>query len=193
WRDAGTRFAGGTLPGLESKLGYLHRLGVTAIWISPIFKQVNADDSYHGYGIQDFLEVDPHFGTREDLRRLVRAAHELGIRVVLDIIVNHCGDVFRYRDGDPVWGGGTFAVRGFRDNRGDASLPFGPVEPADLPRAFPDGAIWPAEFQSPEAFTCEGRIRNFDSFPEFADGDFFSLKDLHHGERCIVDGVEAVD
>ncbi len=164
WRDAGARFVGGTLSGLESKLGYLQRLGVTAIWISPIFKQVRADNSYHGYGIQNFLDVDPHFGSREDLRRLVQTAHGMGIRVILDIILNHCGDVF-----------------------------FGPIDPVDLPRAFPDGAIWPAEFQRPETFTREGRIENFDFFPEFADGDFFSLKDLHHGERRIVDGVDAID
>ncbi len=193
WRDAGTRFVGGTLSGLESKLGYLQRLGVTAIWISPIFKQVRADDSYHGYGIQNFLDVDPHFGSREDLRRLVQTAHGMGIRVILDIILNHCGDVFRYRDGDPAWSGQKLPVGGFRDNQGTASLPFGPIDAADLPRAFPDGAIWPAEFQRPETFTCEGYIRNFDFFPEFADGDFFSLKDLHHGERRIVDGVDAID
>jgi glycosidase len=193
WRDAGTRFVGGTLTGLESKLGYLQRLGVTAIWISPIFKQVRADGSYHGYAIQNFLDVDPRFGSREDLRRLVQTAHGLGIRVVLDIILNHCGDVFRYRDGDPAWSGQKFPVAGFRDDQGTASLPFGPIDPADLPHAFPDGAIWPAEFQDPETFTCEGHIRNFDVFPEFADGDFFSLKDLHHGERRIRDGVDAID
>jgi len=193
WRDAGTRFVGGTLSGLESKLGYLQRLGVTAIWISPIFKQVRADDSYHGYGIQNFLDVDPHFGNREDLRRLVQTAHGLGIRVILDVILNHCGDVFRYRDGDPAWSGQKFPVGGFRDNQGATSLPFGPIDPTDLSRALPDGAIWPAEFQRPETFTREGHIRNFDFFPELADGDFFSLKDLHHGERRIVDGVDAID
>jgi len=193
WRDAGARFVGGTLSGLESKLGYLRRLGVTAIWISPIFKQVRADESYHGYGIQNFLEVDPHFGSREDLRGLVQTAHGLGIRVILDIILNHSGDVFRYRDGDPAWSGQKFLVGGFRDNQGTTSLPFGPIGPVDLPHAYPDGAIWPAELQCPEAFTREGQIRNFDSFPEFADGDFFSLKDLHHGERRIVDGVDAID
>src|SRR5262245_5548364 len=193
WREAGTRFVGGTLSGIESKLGYLQRLGVTAIWISPIFKQVRADNTYHGYGIQNFLDVDPHFGSRDDLSRLVQTAHGLGIRVILDIILNHSGDVFRYRDGDPAWNGQKFPVGGFRDNQGTASLPFGPIGPADLPNAFPDGAIWPAEFQSPETFTCEGSIQNFDFFPEFADGDFFSLKDLHHGERHVVDGVEAID
>ncbi len=193
WREAGTRFVGGTLSGLESKLGYLSRLGVTAIWISPIFKQVAADNSYHGYGIQHFLEVDPHFGTRKDLCRLVQTAHAQGIRIILDIILNHSGDVFRYRDGDPAWNGQKFPVRGFRDAQGAAVLPFSPVDLAVFPNAFPDGAIWPGEFQSPDSFTREGQIRNFDFFPEFADGDFFGLKDLHHGERRIVNGVDQID
>src|SRR5262249_13020686 len=86
WRDAGKIFVGGTLAGVESKLGYLQRMGVTAVWLSPIFKQVNADNTYHGYGIQHFLDVDPHFGTRDDLRHLVDTAHSMGIRVILDII-----------------------------------------------------------------------------------------------------------
>ena len=193
WRDAGTRFVGGTLSGLLSKLGYLKRLGVTAVWVSPIFKQVAADNSYHGYGIQDFLDVDPHFGTREDLRRVVATAHGMGIRVILDVILNHAGDVFRYEGGDPVWSGQTFAVRGFRDAQGAPALPFGPVDLGAHPQAFPDGALWPSEFQAEHTFTRQGQIRNFDHFPEFADGDFFGLKDLHHGERRLVDGVDRLE
>src|ERR1700704_2245465 len=121
WRDAGNVFVGGNLRGLTSKLGYLHRLGVTAIWLSPVFKQVNADNSYHGYGIQNFFDVDPHFGTRDDLRDMVKTAHENGIRVVLDIILNHTGQVYVYDpdryptdDGqghtfnDPRWDGNPY-------------------------------------------------------------------------------------
>lgn len=194
WRTAGTRFVGGTLAGLRSKLGYLKRLGITAIWVSPIFKQVHADlSSYHGYGVQDFLDIDPHFGTRQDLFDLVREAHGLGIRVILDIILNHSGDVFRYRDEQPAWNGGTFSVAGFRDARGNVTLPFGPVDLGAHPDAHPDGAIWPKEFQDPDGFTREGRIKNFDFFPEFADGDFFDFKDLHHGVRRIENGVDQID
>jgi glycosidase len=184
WRDAGKVFVGGTLAGVESKLGYLQRLGVTAVWLSPIFKQVNADNTYHGYGIQHFLDVDPHFGSRDDLKRLVQAAHSLGIRVILDIIVNHSGDVFRYVADNPSWNGQTFAVRGFRDAQGNPTLPFGPVDLTAHPDAFPDAAVWPLEFQTPDAFTQEGHINDFDAFREYADGDFFSLKDLHHGDRA---------
>jgi glycosidase len=96
WVRAGQAFCGGTLAGLTTKVGYLARLGVSALWISPIFKQLASRDTYHGYGIQDFLDVDPRFGTREDLRALVETAHAHGIRVVLDIILNHTGDVFAY-------------------------------------------------------------------------------------------------
>lgn len=88
----------GTLKGLRSKLGYLRRLGVTAIWISPGFKQAPFEATYHGYGIQNFLDVDPHFGTREDLRDLVDAAHQQGIYCILDIILNHAANVFGYQD-----------------------------------------------------------------------------------------------
>lgn len=193
WRDAGTNFAGGTLNGLESKLGYLKRLGVTVLWISPVFKQVNADNSYHGYGIQHFLDVDPHFGTRDDLRRLVATAHSMGIRTILDIILNHSGDVFRYEQDNPSWNGEQFPVRGFRDAVGNPTVPFAPIDPGIHPDAFPDAAIWPSQFQTPGTFTRGGHINNFDFFPEFTDGDFFGLKDLHHGERRLVNGVDQID
>jgi glycosidase len=96
WRDAGERFVGGTLNGLTSKIGYLKRLGATAIWVSPVFKQVAFKETFHGYGIQNFLDVHDRFGTREDLKTMVRMAHAHGIRVILDIILNHTGDVFAY-------------------------------------------------------------------------------------------------
>src|SRR5262245_10588475 len=89
WFRAGDGWQGGTLKGLKSRLGYLRRLGVTALWVSPIFRQVAFEPSYHGYGIQNFLDVDPHFGTREEFREFVRSAHEQGIYVILDIIAHH--------------------------------------------------------------------------------------------------------
>ena len=70
WLSAGNGWQGGTLAGLKSKLGYLRRLGITALWVSPIFRQVAFEPSYHGYGIQNFLDVDPHFGTRDGVPRL---------------------------------------------------------------------------------------------------------------------------
>lgn len=195
WREAGGAWNGGTLQGLTSKLGYLKRLGVTAVWVSPVFRQVAFHPTYHGYGIQNFLDVDAHFGTRADLKEMVRVAHENGIYVVLDIILNHSGDVFGYDpdryptpspDGgtflDPRWDGNSYDVAGFRDQSGAASLPFGALTPAVGAAAWPDGAIWPTEFQQAGGFTRKGRIDNWDHDPEFREGDFFDLKDIALGQ-----------
>ena len=195
WRDAGGRYVGGTLVGVTSKLGYLRRMGVTAIWLSPIFKQVAFQQTYHGYGIQDYLQVNPRFGTADDLKQLVDTAHAQGMRVILDIILNHAGNVFTYNPNrylstdqsghqflDPRWDGSLYDVRGFNNSRGSASLPFVRTDPSK-PAAFPgpDDAIWPVEFQDPATFTRKGHISSFDFDPEFRDGDFFDLKDVHHG------------
>ncbi|MFN7338258.1 MAG: alpha-amylase family glycosyl hydrolase [bacterium] len=180
WREAGTKYVGGTLKGLESKIGYLKRLGVTALWISPIFKQVRFRETYHGYGIQNFLEVEPHFGSREDLREVVRIAHANGIYVILDIILNHAGNVFSYAgERNPPWTGNTYSVDGFNDRQGNPTIPFVKANPQNLPDY--EGAIFPAEFQDPNAFTRKGYIKNWDYDPEFREGDFFDLKDIHHG------------
>lgn len=199
WSAAGASWCGGTLRGLESKLGYLKRLGVTAVWISPILKQVAFAPTYHGYGVQDFLDVDPHFGTREDLRDLVATAHATGIRVILDIIVNHTGNVFaydadRYWDAehgrfDPRWDGRGYRVAGFNDASGAATLPFGPIDLAAHPAAWPNAAVWPRELQAAGTFTCAGRITSWDHSPEFLEGDFFDLKNVHLGHGPTDDFV----
>jgi glycosidase len=200
WVRAGQRFCGGTLRGIESKIGYLARLGVSAIWLSPVFKQLASRETYHGYGIQDFLDVEPRFGTRDDLRSLVRTAHDHGIRVVLDIILNHTGDVFAYDadrypvrrdDGtafmDPRWDGRAYRTLGFRDAHGEPTLPLQPVDPAAHPGAHPDGAVWPRELQAAATFTRKGRIDNWDYDPEFLEGDFSDLKNIQLGRGSVDD------
>ncbi len=182
WREAGGKWAGGNLKGLTSKIGYLKRMGVTAIWVSPVFKQVSFEETYHGYGIQDFLTVDPHFGNTSDLRSMVDTAHANGIYVILDIILNHSGNVFSYavESGAPPWRGCTYPVAGFNDATGAASIPFRDLSgnPVQIDR---NDAIWPRDFQNSACFTQKGRISNWDYDPEYREGDFFDLKDLHHG------------
>jgi glycosidase len=193
WFRAGAGWQGGTIQGLKSKLGYLRRLGITALWVSPIFRQVAFEPSYHGYGIQNYLDADPHFGTREEFRDFVQDAHEQGIYVILDIIAHHTGNVFsyaadRYATHDPVsgrwyndprWDGKPYTVQGFNDPDGRPTLPFNGQPRADsLEAAWPDGAIWPREFQRPDLFLRKGHIVNWDYFPEYAEGDMFSLKTL---------------
>lgn len=186
WREAGGKWLGGNLKGLTTKMGYLKQLGVTALWVSPIFKQVAFEDSYHGYGIQNFIDVDPHFGSREDLKEMVETAHHYGIYVILDIILNHSGNVFTYDVANPYWPG-PYPVKGFNDKTGKPTLPFAKVDLEKYPDGWPDGAVWPAEFQEPTTFTKKGYIKNWDNYPEYLEGDFFSLKDLYHGQGFIDD------
>ncbi|WP_423142386.1 alpha-amylase family glycosyl hydrolase [Parablastomonas sp. CN1-191] len=100
-------YHGGDLKGLSEKLPYLQKLGITAIWVAPIFKNKavqgpKGDESagYHGYWITDFTRPDPHFGTADEFRAFVAAAHGMGMKVYMDIITNHTADVIRYREGD---------------------------------------------------------------------------------------------
>jgi hypothetical protein len=168
-------------------------MGISAVWISPIFRQVAFLETYHGYGIQNFLDVDPHFGTREDLKSLVKTAHSHGIYIILDIILNHTGNVFSYQlnlqrypsmdhNGnvimDPRWDGNFYPVQGFNDSNGVPSIPFlpGPLNGVDA-----SDVIWPQEFQHPDNFQQKGRISNWDYYPEYIEGDFFDLKELKLG------------
>jgi alpha-glucosidase len=76
----------GDLPGIVERLAYLSDLGVDAIWLSPIFRSPMLD---FGYDISDYCDVDPLFGTRDDLDRLIQAAHERGLKLLLDLVPNH--------------------------------------------------------------------------------------------------------
>jgi glycosidase len=189
WREAGGAWTGGTLKGLTSKMGYLSRLGVTSLWVSPVFRQVKSENTYHGYGIRDFLAVEPNFGTLEELREMVATAHAHGIYVILDIVLNHTGNVFsynpdRYRgpDGamDVRYDGNLYPVHGFNNEHGAATIPFQDHSSGTYPIG-PDDAVWPRELQNPSCFTQKGEIRSWDNWPEYLDGDFFNLKNVYHG------------
>lgn len=79
-------FAGGDLAGIMEKMDYLKELGINALYLTPVFRSV----SNHKYDTIDYFTVDPQFGTKEELRQLVKMAHDNGIRVVLDAVFNHC-------------------------------------------------------------------------------------------------------
>ncbi|MBC7659705.1 MAG: hypothetical protein H7249_08345 [Chitinophagaceae bacterium] len=81
---------GGDLRGILDRLDYLSDLGITTLWLTPVFKHTGA---YHGYCATDPTQVDPGFGTKEELRSLVTEAHKRNIKVVLDIVVNHLCDL----------------------------------------------------------------------------------------------------
>jgi neopullulanase len=82
-------YHGGDLKGVRDHLPYLKGLGVTAIWLTPFWANLDAD--YHGYHVVNFYGVDTHFGTIRDVEQLVADAHQAGIKIVLDYVVNHTG------------------------------------------------------------------------------------------------------
>lgn len=103
-------FKGGDIKGITQKIeaGYFTDLGINAIWMTPIVEQIHAGTDegtgvsygFHGYWASDWTNLDPNFGTKQDLHQLVETAHKHGIRILLDAVINHTGPV---TDKDPVW------------------------------------------------------------------------------------------
>jgi glycosidase len=170
WANSGRdRFQGGTLAGVTSKLDYLQALGVTTVWLSPVFRQRAHLDTYHGYGIQDFLEVDPRFGRRDDLVDFVQQAHQRDMRVLLDVIYNHSGANWLYPSGTP---GGESKPRyttgqyQFGNWRGDHGQPIASIGSGE------DG-VWPSEFADPGRYTRAGTgSLDASKFPDIDDAEF---------------------
>ena len=171
-------FQGGTFNGVREKLAYLKRLGVGAIWLSPVLKNCQyKPDSYHGYGIQDFLQIDPRFASdpklaEEELRALIDEAHARGMYVIFDIVLNHAGDVFEYvfdnggRDAEANGRDKPYKIN-WRDETGRGNPAW--EQPPDNPH--PDAVVWPVELQRNEFFRRQGKGGE-------AGGDFFSLKEM---------------
>ncbi len=82
---------GGDIQGIEDHLDYISGMGFTALWINPLLENNMPAYSYHGYAITDYYKIDPRFGTNEDYVRLVNECHTKGIKVVMDMVFNHCG------------------------------------------------------------------------------------------------------
>lgn len=97
WGDLPTSksFAGGDLRGIEEKLDYIKGLGVSALYLTPVF----TSSSNHKYNISDYFNIDPNFGNNEDMLKLIKSAHSKGIKVVLDAVFNHCSeDLAEFQD-----------------------------------------------------------------------------------------------
>lgn len=151
WASSGAeRWQGGNLKGLLDKLDYLQHLGVNAIWLSPVFRQRVHANSYHGYGIQDFLEVDSHFGDRADLVTLIEAAHQRGIRILLDIIFNHSGANWIYPQAQ--W---QPPYKSFPANYNFGNWLDAQDQPVPAINTADEG-VWPRELQNSEHYTRAG-------------------------------------
>jgi glycosidase len=178
-------FQGGTIEGMRQKLDYLKALGVGAIWFTPVLKNCQFLDghpdegTYHGYGIQNFLDIDPRFASHRDgveaeLRRFVDDAHAKGIYVIFDIVLNHTGDVFAYPSGSQAPFSATpYQPVRWRDETGNARADWTSAEA--IPDPPPDAAVYPDELRRNEFFRRQGMPRA--EGPETV-GDFASLKQL---------------
>ncbi len=200
------RYQGGDWRGLEQRLPYLENLGVTALWISPIIKNVETDanvDGYHGYWAQDLGELNAHFGDIGELRSLVAAAHDRDMLVVVDIVTNHMGQAFYYDmnlNGVPDInfqgnGSGVNPTRHYTeydpdfDPRGvQAFTSLGEAGPAPIVFQYdPKTGHIPPEpelLQDPAAYNRKGRTYDFDDPDQLLHGDFpGGLKDIDTS-RC---------
>jgi glycosidase len=189
WDQPFGGFQGGTLEGVRRRLGYLERLGVGAIWLSPVLQNCQGQDgTYHGYGIQHFLTVDRRFASDKsdpdgELRRLVDEAHARGMHVIMDIVLNHAGDVFAYvlDDGSEApaadWRDSGYPIR-WRgaDNRPVAHWSEAPQ--SGDPQLVPAAAVWPDELRSNLAFCRKGKGGE-------DGGDFESLKEFVSARRKV--------
>lgn len=171
-------FQGGTFDGVRQQLGYLKSLGVGALWLSPVLKNASWDKyTHHGYGIQDFLEVEPRFGTESELRDLVDEAHARGIYVILDIVLNHAGNLFNYEGAKDSreWKGGEQEYDIYwRDATGQPQGSWQDVGaiPPPLPRG---GLVWPSELQHNDYWRRRGDVNGSGDETK---GDFGILKEL---------------
>ena len=161
--------------GLGDGLPRLKRLGFTAVWITPPFKQnfvQGGSAAYHGYWITDFTTIDPRWGTNAQFKSFVDCAHRLGIKVVLDIVVNHTGDIINYRDG---W-------YGFRNTSSSA---------AQIPS-------WATNLKSPSwlndinNYHNQGNVGDWGNTFQSQNGDFFGLDDIKTESDTVINGFAEV-
>ena len=83
---------GGDIQGIEDRLDYIADLGFTAIWNTPLLEDDEPTSSYHGYACTDYYKIDSRFGSNEKYREFVQQAHARGLKVIMDVVTNHCGD-----------------------------------------------------------------------------------------------------
>jgi glycosidase len=177
WNDPNCdKFQGGTFNGITEQLDYIKSLGAGAIWITPPFKNCIFEETYYGYGIQDFLAIEPRFasdGTPEtaelELQDLILQAHARGLYVIFDIVLNHAGNVFFYRkDGqlysDLQWRDAPYEVM-WRDEHGNGKWTLPPEECTS------NACVWPKELRCNKCFRQRGQGGE-------SGGDFGSLKEL---------------
>ncbi|MFJ4562952.1 pullulanase-type alpha-1,6-glucosidase [Streptomyces caelestis] len=199
-------YQGGDLKGLTKRLDYIKGLGTTALWMAPIFKNQpvqgtgsNASAGYHGYWITDFTQVDPHFGTNEDLEILIDKAHDKGMKVFFDVITNHTADVVDYEEKSY-----DYLSKGAFPYLTKDGKPFDDADYADGRRDFPE--VDRGSFPRTPVVTRKNKVPSWLNDPTMyhnrgdstfagessTHGDFSGLDDLWTERPEVVRGMERI-
>jgi len=164
---SGTGFHGGDLEGVRQRLPYIRGMGFNAIWLSPFLENVS---NYHGYATYDWYNVDPNFGTLDEIKALVEEANALGMAVYYDLVANHCGDIIDSTD------------PGYSNYL---------APPSTYNLRWRTGLQYPAPFNSLSYFHAHGRIQNFNA-PEQELGELSGLDDLKTDTQYVRDRMAEI-
>ncbi|MEU5216266.1 pullulanase-type alpha-1,6-glucosidase [Streptomyces sp. NPDC020807] len=193
-------YQGGDLKGVTERLDYIKGLGTTAIWLAPIFKNKpvqgvgkDASAGYHGYWITDFTQVDPHFGTNEDLEKLIAAAHAKGMKVFFDVITNHTADTVDYTE--KKYGYRPKGAYPYLDKDGrpfDDRTALGKVDADSFPYTLEQKAEIkvPSWLNDPTMYHNRGDSTWTGESVEY--GDFVGLDDLWTERPEVVEGMKEI-
>jgi len=189
-------FQGGTFHGIRDQLDYIKSLGAGAIWLSPVLKNCQYESgTFHGYGIQDFLQAEPRFSSNpaaaranpgladDELRELVDEIHARDMYVIFDIVLNHAGNVFGYVEGgninlsDAPFQNSPYPIK-WHDEHGQPAF----SDPQSAPRPLhPDAGVWPEDLQQNTFFRRQGTGADVPR----GIGDFLSLKQMVSEDRVV--------
>ena len=161
--------------GTGEGLPRIKSMGFTSVWITPPFKQnfiQGQSASYHGYWIDDFTTIDPHWGTNAEFKSFVDCAHRLGIKVVVDIVMNHTGDVIYYQDGS-------------------YSFHNTPNTSAVIP-AWGTNIKSPAWLNDLKNYHNQGNVQDWGNQNQYQNGDFYGLDDIKTENDVVVNGFADV-
>lgn len=196
-------FHGGDFIGIEKRLDYIRSMGFNAIWITPPVKNVSGGfgaAAYHGYAGVDFTTVDSRFGTMFDFKSLVEAAHQKGMKVFVDVVVNHTADIIQPQDGDSSYQEKKYSP--YRDFKGKPfkitskiSSGKAPFPKLSVSKSFPKVPVAsPAE----ENLKRPSFLRDLTNYHNRGDstfqgesvelGDFYGLDDLFTEKPEVVKG-----
>jgi glycosidase len=151
----------------------LKDMGFTSVWITPPFKQryvQTGSAAYHGYWITDFTDIDPHLGTKAEFTNFISCVHSQGMKVVLDIVMNHTGDVNYYPSNNYSFG----AVRTAQVASGDTNL------------------RKPAFLNDLSNYHNRGDVQNWNNKEQSQNGDFFGLDDIATEKDVVIEGFAQV-